>query len=73
MNESIVPLIVRNINYLNSVYFIVAYSPKKTNNDPPIRGYAAADLHIQPLNDIIYGDPEYTRDEYIYPAGHTQS
>ena len=27
------PLIVQNITYLNSTYFIVEYSPKKTNNE----------------------------------------
>jgi hypothetical protein len=47
--------------------------PPPKIHDPPIREYAAADLQLQPHNDTIYGDPEYTWDEYIYPAGHTQS
>jgi hypothetical protein len=41
-------------------------------HDPPIREYAAADLQLQTHTDIIYGDPEYTWDEYIYPEGHKQ-
>ena len=47
--------------------------PPPKIHDPPSREYVAADLEIQPLNDTIYGDPEYTWDEYIYPEGHTQS
>jgi len=37
--------------------------PKK--HDPPIIEYATADLQIQPHPDIIYGDPEYSWDDYI--------
>jgi len=34
-------------------------------HDGVVSPYVAADLQIQPLNDTIYGDPEYTGDEYI--------
>jgi hypothetical protein len=53
--------------------WLVRSRPPPKIHDPPIREYAAANLQIQPLNDTIYGDPEHTWDEYIYPEGHTQS
>jgi hypothetical protein len=53
--------------------WLVRSRPPPKIHDPPIREYAAAHLQIQPLNDTIYGDPEYTWDEYIYHEGHTQS
>jgi|YelNatPaOPRAMG01_1025707.scaffolds.fasta_scaffold52738_2 hypothetical protein len=34
-------------------------------HDPPIREDVAADLQIQPHSDTIYGDPEYSWDDYI--------
>ena len=39
--------------------------PPPKIHDPPNREYVAADLQIQHHADIIYGDPEYTWDEYI--------
>ena len=45
--------------------WLVRSRPPPKNHDPPIRKYAAAHLQIQPFNDTIYGDPEYTWDEYI--------
>jgi len=45
--------------------WLVRSRPPPKIHDPPIQEYAAANLQIQPLNDIIYGDPEYTWDEYI--------
>ena len=34
-------------------------------HDPPNREYAKADLQIQSHSDIIYGDSEYSWDDYI--------
>jgi len=45
--------------------WLVRSRPPPKIHDPPILEYAAADLQIQPLNDTIYGDPEYTWGEYI--------
>jgi hypothetical protein len=39
--------------------------PPPKIHDPPIREYAAADHQLQTHADTIYGDPEYTWDEYI--------
>jgi len=39
--------------------------PPPKIHDPPIREYAAADHPLQTHADTIYGDPEYTWDEYI--------
>jgi len=67
------------------IWLVKARPPPKIH-DPPIREYAAAFgggmlrktawSATCPRNehaDTIYGDPEYTWDEYIYPEGHTQS
>jgi hypothetical protein len=64
--------VIRDILMHLGLWLVRSRPPPKIH-DPPIREYAAAYLQIQPLNDIIYGDPEYTWDEYIYPEGHTQS
>src|ERR1035437_8096104 len=53
------PSVIRDIlNHLG--LWLVRSRPAPRIHDPPIREYAAADLEIQPLNDTIYGDPEYT-------------
>jgi hypothetical protein len=39
--------------------------PPPKIHDPPNIEYASADLQIQPHSEIIYGDPEYSWDEYI--------
>lgn len=58
------PLVIRNILKHLRIWLIRSRPPPKIN-DPPNRGYAPADLQIQPHPDIIYGDPEYTWDDYI--------
>ncbi|MEI6608272.1 MAG: transposase [Deltaproteobacteria bacterium] len=45
--------------------WLVKSRPSPKIHDPSIREYAAADLQILPLNDTIYGNPEYTWNEYI--------
>jgi len=45
--------------------WLVRSRPPPKIHDPPFRKYAAANLQFQPHNDTIYGDPEYTWDEYI--------
>ncbi len=45
--------------------WLVRSRPPPKIHDPPNIEYAAANLQIQPINDIIYGDPEYSWDEYI--------
>jgi len=45
--------------------WLVRSRPPPKIHDPPIMEYAAADLQIQPHTDIIYGDPEYSWDDYI--------
>jgi hypothetical protein len=45
--------------------WLVRSRPPPKIHDPPNRKYVAADLQIQHHADIIYGDPEYTWDEYI--------
>jgi len=45
--------------------WLVRSRPPPKIHDPPIREYAAADHQLQTHADTIYGDPEYTWDEYI--------
>jgi hypothetical protein len=45
--------------------WLIRSRPPPKIHDPSIREYAAADHQLQPHNDTIYGDPEYTWDEYI--------
>ena len=51
--------------------WLVRYRPPPKIHDPPgghdevVSPYAAADLQLQTHADTIYGDPEYTWDEYI--------
>ena len=57
-------LVIRAILEHLGLWLIRSRPPPKIN-DPPNREYATADLQIQPHTDTIYGDPEYTWDEYI--------
>jgi hypothetical protein len=45
--------------------WMIRSRPPPKIHDPPNIEYATADLQIQPHSDIIYGDPEYTWNEYI--------
>jgi hypothetical protein len=45
--------------------WLVRSRPPPRIHDPPNREYATADLLIQPHHDMIYGDPEYSWDDYI--------
>jgi len=45
--------------------WLVRSRPPPKIHDPPNIEYAAADLQIQPHSDIIYGDKEYSWDDYI--------
>ena len=45
--------------------WLVRSRPPPKIHGPPDRKYAAADLQLQTHADTIYGDPEYTWDEYI--------
>jgi hypothetical protein len=56
--------VIRAILEHLGLWLVRSRPPPKIHN-PPVREYAAADLQIQPLNDTIYGDTEYTWDEYI--------
>jgi hypothetical protein len=56
--------VIRNIlTYLGLWLFRTRPPPRI--HDPPNREYAPADLQIQPHTDTIYGDLEYTWDDYI--------
>jgi hypothetical protein len=56
--------VIRTILEHLGLWLIRSRPPPKIH-DLPILEYAACDLQIQPHPDIIYGDPEYTWDEYI--------
>jgi len=45
--------------------WLVGSRPPPKIHDPPNLECATADLQIQPHTDTIYGDPEYSRDDYI--------
>ena len=45
--------------------WLVRPRPPPKAHDPPVREYAAVNLQLQTHTDTIYGDPEYTWDEYI--------
>ena len=45
--------------------WLVRSRPPPKIHDLPNREYATADLLIQPNPDMIYGDPEYSWDDYI--------
>ena len=56
--------VIRDILTHLGLWLIRSRPPPKIH-DPPNIEYAAADLQIQPHTDTIYGDPEYTWDDYI--------
>jgi hypothetical protein len=58
------PSVIRDILKHLGIWLVRSRPPLKIH-DQPIREYAAADLQLQTHTDIIYGDPEYTWDEYI--------
>jgi hypothetical protein len=66
------PSVIRDILKHLGIWLVRSRPPPKIQNTP-IREYAAVAINQQTSEDTIYGDPEYTWDEYIYPAGHTQS
>ena len=45
--------------------WLVRSRPPPKIHDPPIREYVAVAINQQTPADTIYGDPEYTWDEYI--------
>jgi hypothetical protein len=64
------PSVIRDILKHLGIWLVRSRPPPKIH-DPPgghdgvVSPYVAANLQFQPLNDTIYGDPEYTWDEYI--------
>ena len=58
------PSVIRDILKHLDLWLVRSRPPPKIH-DPLIREYATADLQIQTHTDTIYGDPEYTWDEYI--------
>ena len=66
------PSVIRAILEHLGIWLVRSRPPPKAHA-PPIREYAAVDLHLQTHADDFYGDPDYSWDEYIYPEGHKQS
>ncbi len=77
--------VIRDILQHLGLWFIRSRPPPKIH-DPLLREYAVAfggDMLRKPAgiatcprnehSDMIYGDPQYSWDDYIYPEGHTQS
>ena len=58
------PSVIRDILNHLGLWLARARPPPKAHA-LPIREYAAVDLQLQTPADTIYGDPEYTWDEYI--------
>lgn len=58
------PSVIRDILNHLGLWLVRARPPPKVLA-PPIREYAACDLQLQTNTDTIYGDPEYTWDEYM--------
>ena len=58
------PSVIRDILTHLGLWLTRSRPPPKIH-DPPNIEYAPADLQIQPHTDIIYGDPEYSWDDYI--------
>jgi hypothetical protein len=56
--------IIRAILDHLGIWLVRARPPPKII-DPPIREYAAVDLHLQTHADDFYGDPDYSWNEYI--------
>jgi hypothetical protein len=59
------PSVIRDILEHLGLWLARARPPPKIQHAPPVREYVAADLQLQTHVDTIYGDPEYTWDEYI--------
>jgi len=58
------PSVIRDILNHLGLWLVRARLPPKAHASL-IREYAAGDLQLQTHADTIYGDPEYTWDEYI--------
>jgi hypothetical protein len=58
------PSVIRDILTHLELWLIRSRPPPKIH-DPPNRESATADLLIQPHTNVIYGDPEYSWDDYI--------
>lgn len=58
------PSVIRDILTHLGLWLARARPPPNAHS-PPIREYAAVDLQLQTHADTIYGDPDYTGDEYI--------
>ncbi len=56
--------VIRDILTHLGLWLVRSESPPIIH-DPPNITHTAADLQIQPPSDIIYGDPEYSWDDYI--------
>jgi hypothetical protein len=64
------PSVIRDILKHLGIWLVRSRPPPKIHDPPGGHGgvvspYVAADLQLQTHTDIIYGDPEYTWDEYI--------
>jgi hypothetical protein len=58
------PSVIRSILAHLGLWLVRARPPPKIH-DPPIRTYAACDLHLRSNADDFYCDPEYSWDQYI--------
>ena len=58
------PSVIRDILNHLELWLVRARPPPKAHA-PPMGESAAYDLQLQTHADTIYGDPEYTWDEYI--------
>ena len=58
------PQVIRDILKHLGLWLVRSRPPPKIH-DPPNHEYTTADLQIQPHTDTIYGDPEYSWDDYI--------
>jgi len=59
------PLLIFKSNREHLALWLVRSRPPPKTHGPPNIEYAAADLQIQPHTGMIYGDPEYSWDDYI--------
>ena len=58
------PSVIRAILEHLGLWLVRSRPPPKIHYPPNIE-YSTADLQIQPQTDILYGDPEYSWDDYI--------
>lgn len=56
--------VIRDILKHLGLWLVRSRPPPKIHDSPNIE-YAIADFQIQTHTDTIYGDPEYTWDDYI--------